>query len=367
MKLNKDTHKILMTSDTVGGIWHYCLNLGRALQKSGVEVHLATMGPLPSNEQRAEAESISNLVLHESSYQLEWMPEPWDEIEQAGMWLLYLEQEIKPDLIHLNNYVFGELPWDSPCLVVGHSCVTFWWEDVRKEPLPPSWHTYYRRVKKGLQAADHVVGVSRGMLNRLHRHYGPFRSSSLIYNGVSSTILHQQEKEHYFFSIGRYWDEAKNLPFLQKAAPKLPWPLKLAGESSIGQGGSYLDGLGKLNRQQINQQLSGAIGYISPSFYEPLGLATLEAATQGCILLLSDIDTHHEIWGDAALYFDPESPGSLALQAQRLKTEAGLADSLRKQALEKSRQYSLDNLVQAYLTLYSRLIAEHQQPGTLVN
>ena len=36
--------KVLMTADTVGGVWTYAVELARGLADRGVEVALATMG-----------------------------------------------------------------------------------------------------------------------------------------------------------------------------------------------------------------------------------------------------------------------------------------------------------------------------------
>ena len=75
---------ILMTADTVGGVWTYALELTRALQPFGVEVKLALMGPPLTPAQRAEAGEISNLCLFKSDYKLEWMPDCWSDVKRAG-------------------------------------------------------------------------------------------------------------------------------------------------------------------------------------------------------------------------------------------------------------------------------------------
>ena len=40
--------RILMTADTIGGVWSYALELAQGLARHGVEVALATMGRVPS-------------------------------------------------------------------------------------------------------------------------------------------------------------------------------------------------------------------------------------------------------------------------------------------------------------------------------
>src|SRR6059058_5946721 len=79
--------RILMTADTVGGVWTYCLELAASLATSGIEILLATMGKRPSAEQRAEAAQLENLTLVESEFRLEWMDEPGHDLALAGQWL----------------------------------------------------------------------------------------------------------------------------------------------------------------------------------------------------------------------------------------------------------------------------------------
>ena len=75
---------ILMTADTVGGVWTYAMELVRGLSEHDIRVILATMGEPMSADQRNEAASIRGLRVVESSYKLEWMQSPWEDVEIAG-------------------------------------------------------------------------------------------------------------------------------------------------------------------------------------------------------------------------------------------------------------------------------------------
>ena len=90
--------RVLMTTDTVGGVWTYALDLSRALAERGIEVALATMGGPLSDPQREMAERIPRLRLFESTFRLEWMEDPWKDVERAAEWLLRLESRIAPDV-----------------------------------------------------------------------------------------------------------------------------------------------------------------------------------------------------------------------------------------------------------------------------
>jgi len=146
--------RVLMTADTVGGVWQYAMDLCRVLCARGDEITLATMGGLPDRAQRREAGSIPGLDLRASRYKLIWMDNPWRDVNEAGEWLLGLAHEVQPDIVHLNDLGHGDLDWPAPVLTVGHSCVLSWWRAVHGERAPePQWTPYRERVTAGLLAS----------------------------------------------------------------------------------------------------------------------------------------------------------------------------------------------------------------------
>ena len=44
----RDRTRVLMTADTVGGVWQYALDLARGLSEAGASTILAVLGPAPS-------------------------------------------------------------------------------------------------------------------------------------------------------------------------------------------------------------------------------------------------------------------------------------------------------------------------------
>src|SRR5947209_9534282 len=119
--------RILMTTDTVGGVFTYAIELAEGLRHDGVEVALATFGRRMSRDQRRRVRAAGADVLLESSLALEWMPDPWDDVRAAEERLLELERREDPDVVHLNAFTHGAAPWRAPAVVVGHSCVCSWW------------------------------------------------------------------------------------------------------------------------------------------------------------------------------------------------------------------------------------------------
>src|SRR5262249_5380250 len=105
---------VLMTADTIGGVFTYSVELARGLSRLGVRVLLATMGRRLSAAQLRALVAIETVEVFESSFKLEWMSNPWSDVQAAGEWLLTLAEEYNPDLIHLNGYAHAALPWRAP-------------------------------------------------------------------------------------------------------------------------------------------------------------------------------------------------------------------------------------------------------------
>jgi glycosyltransferase involved in cell wall biosynthesis len=353
--------KVLLTTDTVGGVWTYALELSRALARHDVQIALATMGAPLSPSQRADASRLPNVTLFESAYKLEWMQDPWDDVRQAGDWLLDIERQFSPDLIHLNGYAHGALPWQAPVVVVAHSCVLSWWQAVKGTDAPPSWNRYRDQVTRGLRAADVVVAPSREMLQAAEHHYGPFRQSRVIYNARSPELFSAPTaKELFVFTAGRVWDEAKNLSALTAIAPQLPWPAYVAGEDTHPDGRraatENVRMLGKLNPDDLAPWFSRAAIYALPARYEPFGLTILEAALSGCALVLGDIPSLREIWNDAATFVPPDNANALARAIGLLAADPLKRATMAARAQTRAAEFSPDRMAREYLDLYLEMI-----------
>lgn len=351
-----------MTADTVGGIWTYALDLARALAPHGVQIALATMGRLPSPAQCAEAAFVRGLTLYPSAFALEWMDNPWDDITRAGNWLLGLEAECQPDIVHLNGYVHGGLPWSAPTLMAGHSCVLSWWQAVHGTSAPPEWQRYHDEVQRGLQAAKLVAAPTQAMLDALQAFYGPLTATCVAPNGRNAAGFKPGSKQPVVFSAGRLWDDAKNIRTLAEIAPDLPWPVRVAGETAPpggqAQAFSGVQLLGCLPPAEIASRLAEAAIYALPARYEPFGLSALEAGLSGCALVLGDIPSLREVWADAALYAAPDNPDALRGAISRLISDVPLRREMSARALARARTYTLERMAGGYLEAYQRLLGD---------
>lgn len=354
---------ILMTADTLGGVWTYAMDLCRVLQRQNINVHLATMGEPLSQSQNRAAAALPNVHIYESRYALEWMNDPWEDVDRAGKWLLGLEQDIQPDLVHLNNYCHGNLPWRAPVLVVGHSCVLSWWKAVKGEKAPPEWKTYHDLIRRGLWQADSIIAVSRYMRDCLEEFYGPLIETKVIYNGRDTDQFKSGAKEEIIFSMGRIWDDAKNMSSLRQIAGELSWPVYLAGEMGEMERPSSgnVNLLGRISQKEAKGWLAKTAIYVMPAKYEPFGLSVLEAAMSGCALVLGDIPSLKEIWEDAAVYADPWNPAELKEKICFLSENTSERKLMAQKARKRAKRYSMDRFEKNYLNLYRRMSLFHKK------
>lgn len=364
-----------MTADTVGGVWTYALELAAALAPHGVEIALATMGAPLTPEQHQEVSGHENVELFESTYRLEWMEEPWDDLERAGEWLLGVAARFGPDLVQLNGYHHAARPWGVPVVVVAHSCVLTWWRAVKREPAPPAWERYRAGVARGLAAADQVVVPTAALLAALREHYGPLAGARVVPNAREAARFRPLRKEPYILGAGRIWDEAKDLALLAEAAPSLSWPVYLAGAvehpgggtaehpargaaeaAPVSAGGSAGSGevhyLGRLAGAELARWFGRAALFALPARYEPFGLSALEAGLAGCALVLGDIPSLREVWGDAAYYVAPGDAQGLRRALEGLSQDLAARSELAVRARRRALEYVPARQAAEYLAIY---------------
>lgn len=352
---------VLMTADAVGGVWTYSIDLCRALRRLGWTSTLACMGPPPSPAQRAEARR-ARITLHDLEGRLEWMSEPWDDLSHAGAWLQDIAAQCGCDLVHLNQYAHASLPWRLPVLLVAHSCVPSWWQAVHGQPAPAEpWQRYEQMVIRALESAARVVAPTQAMLDSLRAHYGPLPQSkaTVIHHGRCPSAFQPATKQKLILAAGRLWDQAKNMALLDEVAPKLPWPVHLAG-STLGPCGEewkpqHARSLGALTSRELASCLARASIFVLPARYEPFGLTALEAALCGCALVLGDIPSLREVWGDAAVYVPPQQPQALEEAITSLCRSPAALAQLAERGMARASELTAERMAEAYVELYQSL------------
>jgi glycogen synthase len=358
--------RVLMTADTVGGVWTYACELIKALALHDVDVTLVTMGVPASPAQIRTIAALPNAELEQSTFALEWMQDPWQDVDAAGEWLLALAARTNPDVVHLNGYAHAALQFDAPVVSVAHSCVATWFRAVKHCDAPADFDEYRRRVRDGLRAADAIVAPTQAIGTQILAAYGIERDCRVIPNGRDAVDWKPASKEPFVLAAGRLWDEAKGLAALDAAATSVPWPIHVAGPLTgpVGEGALQPRGvkmLGELRPDALADWMSRASIYALPARYEPFGLSVLEAALAGAALVLGRIATLHEVWGESALYVSPDDPQALAHALTSLATDPLRRRALAAQSRTRALALTPARMAASYYALYGELVGRVEE------
>jgi glycosyltransferase involved in cell wall biosynthesis len=91
-----------------------------------------------------------------------------------------------------------------------------------------------------------------------------------------------------------------------------------------------------------------------PSLAEGFGLPVLEAMRRRTPVACSDTAVFREVAGEAALYFDPHDPGSIAAAVMRLLGDRPLAERLASAGLERQARFTWEATAKQTIASYER-------------
>ncbi|MHB8283256.1 MAG: glycosyltransferase family 4 protein [Caulobacteraceae bacterium] len=356
--MTKPAH-VLMTADAVGGVWTYALDLSRGLAAADVRVTLAVLGPPPSPAQTLAAQAVDGLEVVATDLPLDWLAEGPAPVLQASRALAALASDRHVDLVHLNSPALANARFAQPVLGACHSCVGTWWDAAGSGALSSNFQWRIKLLADGYRACDTLIAPSQAFAAATAAAY-PGARPQVVYNGRPAPAAPSSPRETRAITVGRLWDAGKNLSVLDQAAPQLAQPVLAIGPVQ-GPNGEQVEArhvrlLGVLAPEAVAAQVAASAVFVSLALYEPFGLAVLEAAQAGCALVLSDIPTFRELWGEAAVFVDPASPDAAAARMRELLDDADACALWGAAAQQRARRYTLDAMTEATLAAYAAIL-----------
>jgi glycosyltransferase involved in cell wall biosynthesis len=360
--------RILLTTDTIGGVWTFTKELTAELLQRGHAVALVSLGRQPSHEQHAwcAAQSLTygpSFQFTASNVPLESMEKNEFVFTQGAGVLFHVAKQFRPDLLHSNQFCFGAVSLDIPKLVTAHGDVLSWAGACRPGGLENSrWLRQYQSlVMNGLHACDALASPTRWMGMELARHYRDLPPSYVIRHGRNLEPPESRLRTLQAVTVGALSDEAKNIEMLRDV--NAPIPIYVAGERQCGSssaprqiGRSIL--LGELPQSALLTLLGRSSLYIATSIYEPFGMAPLEAALCGCAVIANDIPSLREVWGEDALYFN--GPQSLSMLLHQLNRDEQRLAEARQRSFARANELTTQRMADGYEALYRALLASRQ-------
>ena len=359
--------RILIVTDAIGGVWTYSVELARALAESGVESVLAVIGPSPTADQLRQA---SGLRLRDTGLPLDWVAEGPDEIRRTGQGLARIANEEGVDFVQLGSAALAaDVDFAQPVVAVQHSCVATWWLSVRDRPLPSDFSWRRDCVEEGLNKIQAVVAPTAAFAAQTVRAYQLGRPVYSVHNGRTPIALGKRSRSDLAFTVGRLWDDGKNVRTLDEAAARLECPFEaigpLTGPNGTATDFAHLKTPGPLPPEAIADRLSARAIFASSALYEPFGLSVLEAAQAGCPLVLSDIPSFRELWSGAAIFVPATDAQGFATAISELLADSEKRERLGRAAQLMALQYTPAAMARGMIGIYRQLSQSSQGAGSL--
>lgn len=96
--------------------------------------------------------------------------------------------------------------------------------------------------------------------------------------------------------------------------------------------------------------------YVFPSLEEGFGIPGLNAMAAGLPLIASNIPTLKEVYGDSAVYFNPNDPTDIAQKINKVITSSKISNELIKKGKTQAQKYSWQKMAQETLDVYTSCI-----------
>lgn len=369
---------VLVTGDTLSGSWVYTRELVTGLVTRGIRVTLVSFGDIPLPAQTSWMDHLHGLDYHPTAFRLEWMQEAEEDRGEASAFLVSLVRELHPNVLHLHQFSYGDLPVDIPRIVVAYGDLLTWREAVPEEhqrsmhAIERRAHARYRGlVLRGISGADAIVAPSAWMLNRISATYSCPTRAEVIYPGRNPIFFNPYvSKDDCVLAVGRLVDASRQLSLLTQHVHPLPvcivgseqtiaMPLNpIRADVKVATEETSVAIRGPQTEAQLRTLYSRAAIYAATARYEPLGMPVLEAAFSRCAIVANDIPSYREVWGDAALYFRTNDASSLAESIRLLNDDRTMRRAYAELAYARARErFTTKRMIDEYLHLYRNLIA----------
>lgn len=288
------------------------------------------------------------------------------------------------DLLHVPHFNVPLL-YRKPFIVTIHDLL---WHEVKGLTVTTQnpfmylikYVGYRAVVGRALKSAEHILVPSNIIRDKLVNEHKVNRNKVDVTYEAPSKIFRPTKKkpsilkkykvaEPFIIYTGSAYPH-KNIPAAAAAVKQVnkrgrPLHLVVASARSV-----FLDRLRPKLKKQESEKFVRLVGFvpdydlvylfaqakalIQPSLSEGFGLTGLEAMAAGLPVLASELDVFKEIYEDAALYINPESPEDIADKIERIIADTKLRKQLIKKGKLKAKQFTWKRLARQTLKVYKK-------------
>ncbi len=244
--------------------------------------------------------------------------------------------------------------------------------DMTFERYPQDVLIYDRTIphkKRLIAEADHIIAVSENTKRDIVEQLGTDPSRiSVVHHGYRDIVrAAPQILDRYVLYVGERKGYKNFFPWLSAIRPifNLDPNLKVVctgsmfttSELKLFKKWNIADRLVHIsaNDAQMASLYKYALCFVFPSHYEGFGIPILEAFANGCPVCLSNASCFPEVAGDAALFFNPCDAQSMQDTLKELLVSNTLRDELRQKGLQRSKEFSLEKMVERTCDVYRKV------------
>jgi glycosyltransferase involved in cell wall biosynthesis len=357
----------IFSEQAYGGVSRYFFEVARRIQAfDGYAVEI--LSPLYVNQYLHDNPSMKVWGRHVTQ-----LPRPrrFVQVLNAELVRWKLSQK-QPDIVHETYYLGRKLaPPKSKTVVTVY--------DMIHEKFPqffPSDDRTTQMKKAAVDRADHVICISENtrtdLIDLLHV---PQQKTSVTHLAYAASAQKSETPERlrdrpYIAYVGARAGY-KNFVGLLRAfglskVLRSEFSLVCVGGGSLTKeereemtrAGVQPDQVILLNGSDelVESIYRGAAAFVYPSLYEGFGLPPLEAMSASCPVVCSRTSSMPEVCGDAAEYFDPTQPDSIATSIERAVGASGRRQELIARGLLQIRKFSWDQCARQTAAIYNRLL-----------
>ncbi|MBP9987176.1 MAG: glycosyltransferase family 4 protein [Bacteroidales bacterium] len=240
--------------------------------------------------------------------------------------------------------------------------------------IPEEYHDRRRVWQRRMcvKKADHIICVSEYTRQSMLEWYPEVdpQKTSVIYHGYSFPGFPKERiiADDYLLFVGNRGGY-KNFNLMLEAVAEIlkERSLKLvcAGNPFTAAEKQLIEGLdlrqnviefGFADDEELSSLYQYASLFIFPSKLEGFGIPILEAMSHDCPICLSNASCFPEIAQDAADYFDPDSPESVAASVRKVLDDAEYRKSLVENGRARVKEFSWDKAAAETLEVYKKVL-----------
>ncbi len=290
--------------------------------------------------------------------------------------------DLEPDLVHFWMTPQEPLLYTGPRVTTTHDLTML--RFARAGQLPEWLHGirmagYRFLLKQSLKKADKVITPTRFVADDVAENYPFTRDKLVVTHEASEPPLAGKEQapahklDEFILYVGTAFPH-KNLQrlvdafgALNEADPDLQLVL-------VGKKEQYYEELedyiaekpyankiitaGFVSDLELKWYYTHAAAYVFPSLSEGFGLPGLEAMVHGCPVVSSNATCLPEVYGDAALYFDPLDPIDMAEKIAQVLVDTKLRRQLMERGRKQATKYSWRRMAEETLKVYKEIVED---------